>query len=155
MISTRKGVMGYLHWWNVNLDPVTMAFNIMAVGFSVDYAAHFCCHYATGTDRNMSIESRLVETFTVRNALCWQLVALYTGHRLRYDSCRLVNSSMHAQHYCGTFTSISRFDTSTEHNRHSMCSLAQNRYTGSRLRPPPRPVPTTSHASVHVAGVAT
>ena len=70
MCNAYKGVMGYLHWWNVNLDPITMAFNIMAVGFSVDYAAHFCYHYATGTDRNMSIESRLAETFTVRNAPC-------------------------------------------------------------------------------------
>lgn len=60
-----SGVLGYLNWWGVTLDPITMAFNIMAVGFSVDYAAHFCYHYATCTDRHKFIPLRLAETFEV------------------------------------------------------------------------------------------
>jgi hypothetical protein len=60
------GVLGNLHWWSVTLDPITMAFSIMAGGFAVDYAAHICYYYASCTDRQRATHVRLAETFHVR-----------------------------------------------------------------------------------------
>lgn len=59
------GVLGNLHWWSVALDPITMAFSIMAGGFAVDYAAHLCYYYASCTNRQQPACIRLADTFNV------------------------------------------------------------------------------------------
>ena len=69
--SICAGVMGNLHWWHVTLDPITMAFSVMAGGFGVDYAAHIAYHYASCTDRRAPANARLADTFHV---IGWPMV---------------------------------------------------------------------------------
>ncbi len=38
-------MLGYLHWWNAYLDPVTMVAVIMTTGLSVDFTVHIAYHY--------------------------------------------------------------------------------------------------------------
>ena len=45
--SIALGVIGFMTWWNVNLDATSMITIAMSVGFSVDFAAHITYGYMT------------------------------------------------------------------------------------------------------------
>ncbi|VDK75632.1 unnamed protein product [Litomosoides sigmodontis] len=61
------GVFGILTFWNVDVDPVSMATMIMSIGLSVDFPAHITFHYhRTGLNPNLtSVQERLEHTFDV------------------------------------------------------------------------------------------
>ncbi|CAJ0963371.1 unnamed protein product, partial [Mesorhabditis belari] len=45
VLSITVGIVGILTLWGIQLDPLSMAALLMAIGFSVDYTAHMCYHY--------------------------------------------------------------------------------------------------------------
>ena len=51
--SICTGVVGYMTWWGVNMDSISMTNIIMCIGFSVDYSAHITIAFVTarGTDK--------------------------------------------------------------------------------------------------------
>merc|ERR1719341_325960 len=45
IVSIELGVLGFMTFWGVNLDSISMINLIMCIGFSVDFAAHISYHY--------------------------------------------------------------------------------------------------------------
>lgn len=65
-------VIGYLSWWNCDLDVIGMVDILMAIGFTVDFTAHISFHYCkTGVDHLESKEERLYRTF---DAVAWPMI---------------------------------------------------------------------------------
>ncbi|CAJ0567212.1 unnamed protein product, partial [Mesorhabditis spiculigera] len=52
VFSITIGIVGFLALWGIQLDPLSMAALLMAIGFSVDYTAHMCFHYYKAKPRN-------------------------------------------------------------------------------------------------------
>ncbi|XP_013403203.1 patched domain-containing protein 3 [Lingula anatina] len=55
--SIEAGVVGYMVWWDVNLDSVSMINLIMCIGFSVDFSAHIAYAYISAngcTEKKLS-----------------------------------------------------------------------------------------------------
>ncbi|VDO32730.1 unnamed protein product [Brugia timori] len=48
--SIALGIMGFMTFWNVNLDAISMITIAMSVGFSVDFAIHITYSYISQTD---------------------------------------------------------------------------------------------------------
>lgn len=45
IVSIEIGVLGFMTFWGINLDSISMINLIMCIGFSVDFAAHISYHY--------------------------------------------------------------------------------------------------------------
>ena len=46
VVSICCGVIGFMSFWNINLDSVSMINLIMCIGFSVDFSAHISYHFS-------------------------------------------------------------------------------------------------------------
>lgn len=51
VFSISWGIFGLLSLWNVDLDPLSMAALLMAIGFSVDFTAHISYHYYKSSNK--------------------------------------------------------------------------------------------------------
>uniref|UniRef100_A0A915A5H4 Secreted protein n=2 Tax=Parascaris univalens TaxID=6257 RepID=A0A915A5H4_PARUN len=62
ILSINLGIFGSLSYWDVDLDPISMATTLMAIGFSVDFIAHITFHYYKGqiTDKRERLRHALV-----------------------------------------------------------------------------------------------
>ncbi|XP_003747353.1 patched domain-containing protein 3 [Galendromus occidentalis] len=58
MASIEIGVLGYMTWWEVNLDSISMVNLIMCMGFSVDYSAHISYAFLTAPERDPNAKMR-------------------------------------------------------------------------------------------------
>ena len=61
IVSICTGVMGYMTWWDVNLDTLSMINLIICIGFCVDYSAHITYAFvlAPGDDGNERMRNAL------------------------------------------------------------------------------------------------
>lgn len=59
VVSIDVGVSGFLAWWNVNMDCISMITMIMATGFAVDLSAHVSYAYvrAEGTANERAVKA--------------------------------------------------------------------------------------------------
>lgn len=60
VVSIIGGVIGYMAFWGVSLDSISMINLIMCIGFSVDFSAHISYHFSISkgkTGRDRAIES--------------------------------------------------------------------------------------------------
>ncbi|WKX95376.1 hypothetical protein Q1695_012097 [Nippostrongylus brasiliensis] len=69
VLSITIGILGLLSLWGVDLDPLSMAALLMAVGFSVDFTSHIAYHYYKSKQRDPVL--RLEETLT---CIGWPLI---------------------------------------------------------------------------------
>lgn len=58
IFSIEIGVVGYMSWWNVNLDAISMINLILCIGFSVDYSAHITYAYISSEQKDPDIRMR-------------------------------------------------------------------------------------------------
>ncbi|PIO55772.1 hypothetical protein TELCIR_22840, partial [Teladorsagia circumcincta] len=69
VLSITLGILGLLSLWGIDLDPLSMAALLMAVGFSVDFTSHIAYHYYKSKQQDPAL--RLEETLT---SIGWPLI---------------------------------------------------------------------------------
>ncbi|VBB34139.1 unnamed protein product, partial [Acanthocheilonema viteae] len=52
VLSVSIGILGMLFWWDVELDPISMAAMIISIGLSVDIPAHVAYHYCKASEKS-------------------------------------------------------------------------------------------------------
>ncbi|CAD5214727.1 unnamed protein product [Bursaphelenchus xylophilus] len=69
VLSINAGVFGLIFYWGIDLDPISMASTLMAIGFSVDFVAHITFHYYKGeiADKRERLRHALV-------SIAWPMV---------------------------------------------------------------------------------
>ncbi|CAG9536068.1 unnamed protein product [Cercopithifilaria johnstoni] len=63
VLSVSIGILGTLSWWDVDLDPISMAAMIISIGFSVDIPAHVAYHYCKASG-NSTLQIRIGNCLT-------------------------------------------------------------------------------------------
>lgn len=58
--ATSLGIVGFLSVWEVDMDIVTMVSIVMAIGLTIDYAAHICYNFFI-SDVKLSATVRMAE----------------------------------------------------------------------------------------------
>lgn len=79
--SISVGVIGYLSWWNLNLDPVTLCAVLMSIGMSVDFTAHICYHLqlkkrqkiCNGVIIEMPLNTSRDKLYNTINSVAWPM----------------------------------------------------------------------------------
>jgi predicted RND superfamily exporter protein len=64
-----SGVIGFMTWWGVNLDAISMITIVMSTGFWVDFSAHIAYGYVI-SDKELPAK-RVCQTLA---ALEWPIV---------------------------------------------------------------------------------
>uniref|UniRef100_A0A1I8BMT8 SSD domain-containing protein n=1 Tax=Meloidogyne hapla TaxID=6305 RepID=A0A1I8BMT8_MELHA len=70
MFSIEIGVIGFLSFWNVKLDPISMITLILAIGFSIEFSAHVTYGFVSGP-ANLNPRERCIDTL---EKLAWPMV---------------------------------------------------------------------------------
>ena len=88
IVSINVGIFGYMSWWSVRLDFVSMVTIVMSIGFSVDFSAHIAYHFAKEPSADVAARLRAAvyavglpivqsATSTILGVLCLLLVDSY------------------------------------------------------------------------------
>lgn len=63
ILSIDAGVFGFMTFWDINIDTVSMITIIMSIGFSVDFTAHIAYAYVVSNNGHRGDEGREGEGF--------------------------------------------------------------------------------------------
>uniref|UniRef100_A0AC35TGZ3 SSD domain-containing protein n=1 Tax=Rhabditophanes sp. KR3021 TaxID=114890 RepID=A0AC35TGZ3_9BILA len=70
IFSICLGVVGFISFWSLDLDPVSLGAVLMSIGMSVDFTAHVCYHFQLRNKRNTEgVEVVKVPLLTTKDKL--------------------------------------------------------------------------------------